>query len=176
MRVWKISDLEKMKWDQKRRDPKPFPGVFPTRWGIKFKYEASLIGHPRTYVKELNYIGKPSKGLAIRISELGRRREGHLIFWEFDRGGLIQSGMWGCPFYRMRNLWAPLMQFYYRGWAADMYPDMMSTWKDTPMVPNRLKLTHNKKTYVVYHPTGDLLLNSQKEMKQWEEGQNFVLG
>lgn len=89
------------KWPRlgNRNNPRPFPGMYPTRWLIEGGYYAPRphANAPRVFHRRLFYFGKPSRMVARQVQQIARRKSGGISFWEFDRGGLIKWGQRAIP-------------------------------------------------------------------------------
>lgn len=74
-----------------RRTPKPFAGLYPTRWWVEME---GWNGGRRRYFR---YFGKPTEGIAQQIRMFGMSNAGRLRFAEFDRGGILKRGTRALP-------------------------------------------------------------------------------
>jgi hypothetical protein len=89
----KITAKEVLTWELRsdRLDPKPFAGLYPTRWLIRGELRQGK------QKKSFYYFGKPNYHVAMQVARLAADNNGWIQFREFDRGGLIKSGLRNCP-------------------------------------------------------------------------------
>lgn len=152
------------KIDLKRKDPQPFPGMFPTRWAIVFVRQRAMWNQLNVGKTKFRYVGKPNVKVAQQVKRDAGRYEGMLYLHEFDRGGMIREYSIHTPVGRLNGVQTLLENFYYMHHPAT-FPDFFSPWLDAPVF--RKLLTWNKKKFVRYSPEQVIPTIAFKGMKDW---------
>ena len=159
------------KWREidKKRGPKPFPGVFPTRWRILVKYR----GNKNEKWKWWNYFGKPAVMVARKLSELMKKNDGMAWVGELDRGGYFQyatSYMRNGGHSNTTDHNAQLMRYYY---PFNYYDGVVGTnWVDGRF-KSRVKWAKGTLAYSSLEPP--IPVEYLQELKRWLESQKWLL-
>lgn len=149
----------------------PFPGMFPTRWGIVFIRDRAGYGHPDRGTVTFRYVGKPNVQVAKQVIRQTGQYRGKLYMWEFDRGGMFRQCRLYSPAARLETKHFPLVQFYYAHSSLD-FASFFSAW-ELPVY--RKLVTYNKKKFVRYSPEAMTSLAGCREMKNWLDMSKFDL-
>lgn len=174
--------VEKLPFDTYRRDPKPFPGLHPTRWVVRLKwgpvsnkrakrYRAKPPEFPRT----LNYLGKPTQKLAQFCASVLSTCRSQLEFLEFDKGGTIiwsgtVKGPAKLPASRMQA--ETIVQFYYPFLIRNL---TFSNWASSLARMDRIPMVFKGKKFVVYSQNRAPSPESVEDHREWLE-KNIVWG
>lgn len=158
-------------WGDRKRDPKPFPGMFPTRWKISVSWRDG-VSKKRNPTKTWAYLGKPNARLARSLVKNLQIKYGNIQVQEFDRGGLIQSATSIFPTLQPLlniNDWVQRIARFYYPWS-NTHLTMFDFWANN--MNYRLKLKKNNKSFVVYSQ----YLNHKDVLQEhiaWLNTQNF---
>src|SRR5450755_2010909 len=79
------------KWptvDRTRKEPRPLPGAYPTRWIVKGE-KLNIRGLKVTTKSIFRYFGKPNQGLVEYFYRFLEHRPCNVRVTEIDRGGVI---------------------------------------------------------------------------------------
>lgn len=161
------------KLDKDRRDPRPFPGNYPTRWLIAVGYYTPRVSRkqPRVHHRKFTYFGKPNRAVASRIYLMMTRGmvHGTLLFYEFDRGGLIKHGAKDMPMSRMgvEEYVVPLAAlYYYNGGVAS---SMFDGWENGAWAA-RMRVKGFGKPFTAYHNGAEMSPENMEDHKTWVDG------
>lgn len=167
--------------DLARLNPMPFPGLYPTRWKIKFDYYKGrkLNRYTENWKPDgrWEYEGKPNSVIAQRMYVLMAGCSGRLAAVEYDCGGPIAMANMITPRGELNVLGANSLFHFYDPWNAQVNGRMISPWRaGRGSVMNRARMHWQGKTWVVYTPfnreypcPGSYL----EVYKQWLEKQNL---
>lgn len=115
------------------REPKPFPGKYPTK--VAYFVNSKLM-----------YIGKPNRVEALRFS----KRHGPKSAVEFDRGGIVRAGKTSQAG-GFEAIVAGKLLTYYHPWTKSPVRGHTSEF-EKPFFMKRAKDLFKGKTRVIYSP------------------------
>lgn len=152
------------KWDSVVKDgkcvPKSFPGRFPTRWRIVFKYQEGK--RKRVW----RYFGKPDRRIADKLNRMCNKLKGTAWTMEGDKNGVIQQGYCRTPSpYVPMAMYSNVARFYY---PWNLYDNMViSNWGGQGF--GRMQITFKGKKWVVYSRVQRAADDTLGAHKKWLE-------
>lgn len=177
--------VAKLPFDTYRRDPKPFPGLHPTRWVVwlkwdpvlpikRLKYRAKPVKKPE-FPRGLNYLGKPTQKLAQFCAKVLATYHSQLEFLEFDKGGTIiwsetVKGPAKLPASKMQA--KTIVQFYYPFCIRNL---TFTNWASSLARMDRIPMVFKGKKFVVYSQNRTPSPESVEDHREWLE-KNIVWG
>jgi hypothetical protein len=146
-------------WENKTI-PTPFPGLYPTRWQLVFKYVRDKKHH------EYRYSGKPCKKVADIVYSLSLKVAGSFRLIEYDKAGPISETRGKTPSgleFSVHDWNSRVYAFYYpQTWGSGL---TLQPWKQKIYLK---RITLEGKNFMVYSPliklTGTLEL---EEYRKW---------
>jgi hypothetical protein len=142
-----------------RRTPRPFPGIDPLRWYVKFEYAKG------SRMVKYEYRGKPCGAVAKSLREGALKYGGTIFVIEFDQDGVIASGYRNTPTGGQLQIsdWnATLYRWYYPFLQSEGV--MIYPWVN-PMF--RKKLTLNGKTHIAYDLNPTWATPLREDYRKW---------
>lgn len=149
--------------------PKPFPGIWPTRWVIGVVYwddQLMEAGKHRTF----SYHGKPNYLIANKLTRIQTQKFGRGRFLEYDRNGIIAEARdFGLPILKVRpSFVTPLLQFY-QPWQGGS--ELISCWgRGRNIIP--WKFIWKGKKWICYS-AGPVDVYNREAQLAWLKGQKF---
>lgn len=152
--------------------PRPFPGMFPTRWNIRISYRDNPSGKGK--LKKWEYLGKPNQVVASFVSLMIAKKFGRIDAMEFDRGGMVNFGgmhLPGVGSLASQQRVSRLYGFYYPCSAARGI--LITNWAGGDG-KYRLRLKIGEKKFVVYSNARVCSQQKREELESWLSTQKFM--
>lgn len=125
--------------------PKPFPGVWPTRWFIALVYwdDRRMQGKGKVW----RYWGKPNILIGRKLIMILSQRWGKAVIREFDRNGIIGESMVNFPAIKAKPMFASNLLAFYQPWFAGT--EVVTCWGRSKEI-NPWKFIWKGKTWICY--------------------------
>lgn len=145
-----------------RSQIRPFPGRWPTRWGITIE---ELIDMKWKGI--FKYQGKPNPVLIKKIERMCAVPGRKILFLEYDKGGAFVGGYRPTPTAGFAFNWVnQVIHFTYYPWSLRGH--MFECWKN-PMYSKNIRF--GRHSFYVYSPhvrmNEELQIQSLREYRTW---------